>query len=149
MARDASRDFVQLVSLGASSAMYVELRTVRSGDEVHVIVENRLTGRRPVELKHRDPVGLQAPSHGLRQLPRHGYHSPRSSVGNLEQVLPVRLGDDERMTDRDREQIHEHQRMLVFPDFMGARAAGNDPAEDTFVVNVHDRVPSPMIASPR
>ena len=114
-----------------------------------------LAGRLPVHLVHPEPGRIDRCPDRMRH-PFRGVHDRAEGRGRrLEHVLPVGLRDDEDVPGRKRREVQERERVRIVPDWMRARGAGDDAAEDAVLPGRRDGHGSarggsaPAPASPR
>lgn len=92
-------------------------------------MEDRLSGRRTVELEDHQAVGVQYLPNRLRHPVRRSGNRGEAVLRGIEHVGPVGLGDDEGVPVRHRENVHEHQRVGVLVHPLRRGLATHDLAE--------------------
>ena len=121
--------------------MRAERHALIDRDDVEVQVEDGLAGRRFVELGDADTVRLQSRLYGQRQALDMGNGGGEDGRIRIQQVTRWRLGDDQQMALRLREDVHHHEDIGVLVDLVRRNLAADDLAEDVGgVVGGHPQV---------
>jgi hypothetical protein len=102
-------------------------------DQVHVVVEDGLPGRRAVELEDADAVRREDAAHGPGQAARQRPDRGEIRVLAVEQVHRVALRDHQHVSIRRREEVHEAERARVLVGDVRGRLLRRDLAEDALL----------------
>jgi hypothetical protein len=95
-----------------------------------MVVEHGLPGGRAIELKHAESLGSELGTNRKRHAPRDCSDALEIALRDLEDVVAVLLRDDEGVSGRNREQIHERECVGVLVHLEGRRLTADDQTED-------------------
>lgn len=100
---------------------------------MHVVMEDRLTSRFPIELHDRDAIGFEDPEHRLGEGLRMRDDRLQIRGGGFQEGRGMVLRDNQGVSRMGRKEVHENQNLFVFVDTLCGGFALHDRAEDTIL----------------
>lgn len=106
-----------------------------------MVVEHGLPCGGAVELEDPEPIRCEHAADRVRDLARAVDHRAQVLRIRAEDVVAVRLRDDQRVAVGDRKDVHEHERAFILADHVRGCLLAHDLAEDAVAgFGVHGRV---------
>ncbi len=102
------------------------------GNQMGVMVKDRLPCGFSIELRDRHSVGIEGGTNRMGHAPGRRRRGDHRGLIDFEDIHGVSLGDHEGMPPGGREEVEKDERELILVDLFARRGAPNDVAEDAF-----------------